>query len=149
MHKKFRFAGWLLVGGLLAASLIAPAGASAADTKPDETASAPVETESAPAETASAPVETESAPAETASLPAETASIVVNPNCPDCPSSGPSGRVDAETGTPNEDVTPPATDAIAPHNTPSNDGWQLVLVALAALLATTLILTPASRKTRR
>ena len=66
MHRTFRLAGWLAVSGLLAASLIAPAGASATDTKPqgpDETASAPVETSSAPAETWSAPAETASAPA--------------------------------------------------------------------------------------
>ena len=36
-----------------------------------------------------------------------------------------------------------------PSGTASNDGWQLVLVALAALIATVLILTPSSRKNRR
>ncbi|HEY6568692.1 MAG TPA: hypothetical protein VIZ22_00290, partial [Candidatus Limnocylindrales bacterium] len=61
----------------------------------------------------------------------------------------PVGSVDAETGTPNEDVTPPSTDTLTPTNTPSSDGWQLVLLALAAMLATALILTPASRKARR
>ena len=57
--------------------------------------------------------------------------------CADCtpathgvPTPTPKGSVEAETGTPNEDVTPPSTDTLTPtNNTPSNDGWQLVLVA--------------------
>ena len=62
----------------------------------------------------------------------------------------PSGSVDGATGTPDEGVTPPATDTLTPSNTtPSNDGWQLVLIALAALISTALILTPATRKARR
>jgi len=106
--------------------------------------SQPVETESVPVESQpveSHPVETESVPVE--SQPVETASVPVE-------SSTPEGSVEAATGTPKEDVTPPSTDALTPaNNTPSNDGWQLVLIALAALLATALILTPASRKVRR
>ena len=75
---------------------------------------------------------------------------MINPQCPNCPpGASPSGKVDAETGTPDEGVTPPATDTIGAHGTASNDGWQLVLVALAALIATVLILTPSSRKNRR
>ena len=77
-------------------------------------------------------------------------SLVINPQCPNCPpDASPSGKVDAETGTPDEGVTPPATDTIGAHGTASNDGWQLVLVALAALIATVLIITPSSRKNRR
>ena len=107
------------------------------ETQPAE--SHPVETESAPVETASVPVETKSAPVETESVPVATGSHGV-----------PEGSVEAATGTPKEDVTPPSTDTLTPaNNTPSNDGWQLVLIALAALLATALILTPASRKVRR
>ena len=289
MHIKFRLAGWLAVGGLLAAALIAPASVAATDlhaahqntswnaqgfqsndcettpgpgqvvwhfvlTSPDgdsghltatfqnagvktvanldkpsttlhfeivtghdtlldaettdvdggnlnlshicvgtdrESQSAPVETQSHPVETPSQPVWTASAPVETASIPAketasvpaeetatvpaeetasvpaeetasvpaeetasvpaeETASVVINPQCPSCPpDASPSGKVDAETGTPDEGVTPPATDTIGAHGTASNDGWQLVLVALAALIATVLIITPSSRKNRR
>jgi hypothetical protein len=108
--------------------------------KEEESESAPVETESAPVETESAPVETESAPVETESAPVETESTPVET---------PVGSVDAATGTPNEDVTPPSTDTLTPTNTPSSDGWQLVLLALAALLSTALILTPASRKAGR
>jgi cell division septation protein DedD len=93
-------------------------------------------------ESESVPVETESVPVETESVPVETESVPVETDTPD-------GSVEAETGTPEEDVTPPSTDTLTPTNTPSNDGWQLVLIALAALLATALILTPASRKVRR
>jgi hypothetical protein len=117
------------------------------ESAPVETESAPVETESAPVETESAPVETESAPVETESAPVETESAPVETES--APVETPVGSVDAETGTPNEDVTPPSTDTLTPTNTPSSDGWQLVLLALAALLSTALILTPASRKARR
>ena len=127
------------------------------ESAPVETESAPVETESVPVETESAPVETESAPVETATVPAETATVPADTatptQCADCTPathSVPEGSVEAATGTPKEDVTPPSTDALTPANsTPSNDGWQLVLIALGALLATALILTPASRKVRR
>ena len=125
------------------------------ETEPVETEPAesqPVETEpveSTPVETESAPVE--SVPAE--STPVETESAPVVTPCADCvpaTDSVPDGSVEAATGTPDEDVTPPSTDTLTPtNNTPSNDGWQLVLVALAALIASALILTPASRKVRR
>jgi hypothetical protein len=102
----------------------------------EESESVPVETESVPVETESVPVETESVPVESESVPVESESI-------------PDGSVEAETGTPEEQVTPPSTDTLTPSSTPSNNGWQLVLIALAALLSTALILTPASRKARR
>jgi hypothetical protein len=54
-----------------------------------------------------------------------------------------------ETGTPEEEKTPPQTDTIGSGSTPTSGGWQLVLLALAAILATALIVTPAGRKTRR
>ncbi len=117
---------------------------------PVETESVPVETESVPVETESVPVETETRPAsETESVPVETESVPVETESVPVQTE-PVGSVEAETGTPKEDVTPPSTDALTPtNNTPSNDGWQLVLIALAALIATALILTPASRKVRR
>jgi hypothetical protein len=112
--------------------------------KEEESESVPVETESVPVETESVPVETESVPVETESVPVETESVPVETE------TVPDGSVEAATGTPKEDVTPPSTDALTPANdTPSNDGWQLVLIALGAVLATALILTPASRKVRR
>jgi hypothetical protein len=119
--------------------------------------SAPVESapvESAPVESApveSAPVESapvESAPVESApveSAPVESAPVESAP----VESSTPDGSVEAATGTPHEGVTPPATDSITTKATTSSSGWQLVLVALAALIATALILTPATRRTRR
>ena len=82
--------------------------------------------------------------------PGPTPSITPCADCTPATHGVPEGSVEAATGTPKEDVTPPSTDALTPaNNTPSNDGWQLVLIALAALLATALILTPASRKVRR
>ena len=132
-----------------------PAETQPAETQPVETQTAPVETATVPAETASVPAETASVPAETASVPAEsespTESLVINPQCPNCPpDASPSGKVDAATGTPHEGVTPPATDAnLTPKANPSNSGWQLILIALASLIATALILTPATRRNRR
>ena len=144
--NNFRLLGWLAVGGLLGAALLAPSAAIA--TNPGNegaTGSIPVETASVPVETASVPVETASVPVETASVPVETASVPATAS-----HSVPKGSVEAATGTPKEDVTPPSTDTLTPAgSTPSNDGWQLVLIALAALLATALVLTPATRKVRR
>jgi len=59
----------------------------------------------------------------------------------------PSGSVEEVTGTPEEEVTPPSTDTIGAGNTASSSGLQLVLLGLAALVATALIVTP-SRKRR-
>ena len=87
---------------------------------PVETESVPVETESAPVETESAPVETESAPVETESAPVETATCPgrhgdadrVRADCTPATHGVPDGSVEAATGTPKEDVTPPL------HSTP-------------------------------
>ena len=96
------------------------------------------------------PVETESVPVETESVPVVTPCADCTPATHGVPTPTPKGSVEAATGTPNEDVTPPSTDTLTPtNNTPSNDGWQLVLIALAALIASALVLTPASRKIRR
>jgi hypothetical protein len=61
----------------------------------------------------------------------------------------PEGSVEAETGTP--DVTPPSTDTIGGAGTsgPSTSAWQLLLVAMAGLLATVLLLTPAAEARKR
>ena len=140
-------------GNLLNLSHICAGKEVESESVPVETASVPVETESVPVETESVPVETESVPVETATVPAETESVPAVTPCADCTPathSVPEGSVEAATGTPKEDVTPPSTDTLTPAgSTPSNDGWQLVLIALAALLATALVLTPATRKVRR
>jgi hypothetical protein len=57
----------------------------------------------------------------------------------------PEGSVEAETGTP--EVTPPPTDSLS-SGTPSSDGWQIVLLAMAAVLGTALVLAPAKRSRR-
>jgi len=58
-----------------------------------------------------------------------------------------SGGVDAATGRPR--VTPPPTDTLPTSGTPNGDSWRLVLMGLAALLATVLLLTPVRATTRR
>ena len=133
-----------------------------------------VESESVPVETASVPVETsrprdrrvrpgrdrdgprrdrDRSRSRPRPFPPRPRAVPAVTPCADCTPAThgvPEGSVEAATGTPKEDVTPPSTDTLTPaNNTPSNDGWQLVLIALAALLATALILTPASRKVRR
>ncbi len=61
----------------------------------------------------------------------------------------PSGTVEAATGTPN--VTPPSTDtgSMSSGSGPSGGTWQLLLVAMAGLLATILLLTPATVARKR
>ena len=112
---------------------------------PVESASIPVESASVPVESASIPVESASVPVESASIPVESASVPVESASIPVESTDPSGSVDAETGTP--EITPPPTDIAGSANTPSGSGWQLILVGLAALMATALIVTP-SRKRR-
>jgi hypothetical protein len=59
----------------------------------------------------------------------------------------PSGSVEEVTGTPEEEKTPPQTDTIgAPANTASNSGLQMILLGLAALVATALIVTPSHKR---
>jgi hypothetical protein len=55
--------------------------------------------------------------------------------------------VGGETGTPV--VTLPPTDTAAPGSTPASDTWRMILLALGALIATALLLTPARSTVRR
>ena len=58
------------------------------------------------------------------------------------------GAVEAATGRPT--VTPPPTDTLPASGTPGGDTWRLALLAIAGLLATLLLLTPATpAKARR
>jgi len=59
----------------------------------------------------------------------------------------PSQSVLAETGTPS--VTLPPTDSISGTSAPSDGTWRLALIALAALLASVLVMTPALATSRR
>ncbi len=52
------------------------------------------------------------------------------------------GAVEAATGRPT--VTPPPTDALPTIGTPGSDSWRLALLAIAGLLATLLLLAPAT-----
>ena len=58
-----------------------------------------------------------------------------------------SGEVAGETATPR--VTPPPTSTLPVNGTPGGDSWRIVLMAIAGLLAMTLLLTPATTKARR
>jgi len=78
--------------------------------------------------------------------PAPTGSVeptqTVNPTDP------PAGSVDAATATPAR--TLPSTSTIdGSGNGPMNDGWRVVLLALAGVLATALLLTPATAVVRK
>jgi hypothetical protein len=55
--------------------------------------------------------------------------------------------VQAETGTPS--VTLPPTDAFTGTAAPSGDSWRMFLIAMAALLASVLVMTPAKATSRR
>ena len=72
--------------------------------------------------------------------------IVIVDNTPDAQ---PTGGVGGATGTPS--ITLPPTDALAGTGTttPTGDGWRLILLAMAALLGSALVLTPARAGTRR
>ncbi len=54
----------------------------------------------------------------------------------------PTGEVEGITGTPPPGATPPPTDTLDGGSTPSNDGWRVVLVSIAALLAAAAFLVP-------
>jgi hypothetical protein len=53
-----------------------------------------------------------------------------------------SGGVEAETATPR--ITPPPTATLPESGTPGGDSWRIVLLAIAGLLGTLLLLTPAA-----
>ena len=58
------------------------------------------------------------------------------------PTATPTGEVLPATGTPT--TTLPPTDTLGSATPPAaNDGWRLILLAMAGLLAATLLLTPA------
>jgi hypothetical protein len=68
--------------------------------------------------------------------------IVEVENTPVDPSSSPGGSVLGETGTPN--ITLPPTDtATSGIDSAANQGWRLVILAMAGLMAAALLLTPA------
>jgi hypothetical protein len=58
----------------------------------------------------------------------------------------PSGGVGGETATPGR--TLPPTDVLSSGDRPGGEGWRMVLVALAGLLATILLVTPAKAVVR-
>lgn len=72
------------------------------------------------------------------------------------PTATPTGDVGGATGTPagtvggaTSDPTLPTTSTIDGANGPLNDGWRVILLGLAAVLAVALLLTPASAVVRK
>jgi hypothetical protein len=64
------------------------------------------------------------------------------------PTATPAGGVAGSTGTPN--VTLPPTDTLGTATTaPAGDGWRLILLAMAGIVAGALLLTPASTVVNR
>ena len=64
------------------------------------------------------------------------------------PTPSPTGEVEAATGTAAGGVLP-ATDTLSgTPAAPPNDSWRLILLAMAGLLAVTLLLTPAESVVR-
>ena len=70
--------------------------------------------------------------------------IVIVDNTPEA-TPAPTGGVGGATGTPKPKVTLPPTDTIdgIHSSAPAGDGWRLVLLGMAAMLAAALLLTPA------
>ena len=85
-----------------------------------------------------------------APTPTPTGSVAptqtINPTDP--PTAAPTGSVEAATATPAR--TLPSTSTIdGSVNGPMNDGWRVVLLALAGVLAAALLLTPATAVVRK
>jgi hypothetical protein len=80
--------------------------------------------------------------------PSPTGSELPAEGTPPAATSTPGGEVLGAVGTPG--VTPPPTDTVAVQPTPSNDGWRLVALALAAVIAfaTFLIRAPRTAEVR-
>ena len=106
-----------------------------------------------PSSSPSDPVESESIPPSDSPSPSASPSDSPSPSASSSPSasasasSSPSGSVLSETGTPR--ITPPPTDALASNGTAPGDGWRLLLLVGASLMASIIVLTPAGRRTRR
>ncbi len=74
--------------------------------------------------------------------------IVPTPTPTPEPTPEPTGEVLAETGAPQ--VTLPPTDALSGSTqAPTNESWRMILLAMAGILATTLLLTPTMAPAKR
>jgi len=77
--------------------------------------------------------------------PTPTPTTTVTPTPTPTPTA--TGEVLAATGTPR--VTPPATDTATVASAPSSTAWRVAILGLAAAIALTLVLTPATDRRRR
>ena len=76
--------------------------------------------------------------------PEATVTVDYPPSSPDCDANPPEGEVGGATGTPGVTLPPTDTDLAQGGAAQAGDGWRLILLAMAGLLAATLLLTPAS-----
>jgi hypothetical protein len=112
---------------------------------------APVEATATPTQAPTAtPTQAPTATPTDAPTPTPTGSVLptqtINPTDP--PTPAPTGSVEAATATAGR--TLPSTSTIdGSGNGPMNDGWRVVLLALAGVLATALLLTPATAVVRK
>lgn len=93
------------------------------------------------------------APTPTPTLaPTPTPTLAPTPT-PPAPTPSPTGGVGGATGTPppaaTADPTLPSTSTIDQAGTPTGDGWRVILLALAGLVAAALLLTPATAVIRK
>jgi cell division septation protein DedD len=78
-----------------------------------------------------------------------SSTVVMVNNSPVKPTTQPTGAVGGARGTPKVTLPPTDTvDGVAP-SAPAGDGWRVILLGMAALLATSLVLTPARLAVRK
>ena len=78
-----------------------------------------------------------------------SSTVVIVNNSPVKPTTQPTGAVGGARGTPKVTLPPTDTvDGVAP-SAPAGDGWRVILLGMAALLATSLVLTPARLAVRK
>jgi hypothetical protein len=121
-----------------------------ASEQPSESPSQPVQSESPSTPASEQPSESPSAsPSESPSTsPSTEPSTSPSSDPSSSPSSKPSGSVLGETGVPH--ITPPPTDTTtATSSSNSGTGWQLILLAIAGMVAALVTLTPAGARKRR
>jgi hypothetical protein len=119
------------------------------DKQEPEPTPTPVEPTPTPVEPTPTPVEPTPTPVEPTPTPVEptpTPTGEVEPTA--TPTATPTGGVEGATGTPK--TTLPPTDTLGSTQSPSGDGWRMILLAMAGLLGAALILHPSeSRITTR
>jgi hypothetical protein len=115
-----------------------------ASVPPSESASVP------PSESASVPPsESASVPPSGGELPTESGSVPPTGGELPLESTNPTGGVEGAVGTPPANgATPPPTDTAPAIKTAGDDGWRVVLLGLAALIAAAVLIVPSPTAVR-